>query len=145
MTEAMRETVTDWRDRAACLGIANSDIFFPIGRDPQAAEDAKDVCRRCPVVRDCLTFALTHEVSGVWGGTSDGDRDDLRARHGIVAKPIPTAVRIADTLSDEIAIADRGGLRPRRSPNSWASRPVPCDVTVQPTDPVCPSEPNPAT
>jgi WhiB family redox-sensing transcriptional regulator len=71
----------DWRDRARCLG-EDPDLFFPIGTTGPAiaqAEAAKAVCRRCPVVSDCLEWALTnYQDSGVWGATTEDERRSLR-------------------------------------------------------------------
>jgi len=36
---------------------------------------AKDVCSRCPVVDDCLEYAVgIRETHGIWGGTSEVER-----------------------------------------------------------------------
>lgn len=48
-----------WRDRAACRD-EDPELFFPIGSTGPALrqiEEAKAVCRRCPVVDDCLRYA----------------------------------------------------------------------------------------
>ena len=37
-------------------------------------------CRDCPIKAACADHALTHYLHGVWGGTSDTDRDRLRRR-----------------------------------------------------------------
>ena len=67
----------DWRHRAACLD-EDPELFFPIGNTGpalQQIEDAKAVCRRCPVVDTCLTWALdTGQDAGVWGGLSEDAR-----------------------------------------------------------------------
>jgi hypothetical protein len=34
----------------------------------------------CPVVGECLNFALTNGCIGVWGGTSERERRRLRSR-----------------------------------------------------------------
>lgn len=42
---------------------------------------AKQVCHRCPVMAECLDFALRfeeHEIIGVWGGTTGSDRRRIR-------------------------------------------------------------------
>lgn len=72
----------DWRDRAACRN-ADPEIFFPVGTSGPALRriaEAKAVCRRCPVVSECLAYALAHEDYGVWGGMSEDERRDLRRR-----------------------------------------------------------------
>lgn len=47
-------------------------------RDAQAAR-AKAVCVGCPVLMQCLGFALDHNQVGVWGGTTDDERKQLLA------------------------------------------------------------------
>ncbi|MGH8896870.1 MAG: WhiB family transcriptional regulator [Egibacteraceae bacterium] len=73
--------VTDWRDRAACLD-EDPALFFPIGVTGPAldqTEQAKAVCRDCPVRAQCLDWALaTGQDAGVWGGTSEDERRQLR-------------------------------------------------------------------
>src|SRR5690606_16852005 len=46
-----------WRNRAACLGV-DSDLFFP-PPGPYGAEEAKAICRDCPVRAECLDYAVT--------------------------------------------------------------------------------------
>ena len=46
----------DWRHRAACRD-EDPELFFPIGNTGPALvqiEEAKAVCRRCPVIEPCL-------------------------------------------------------------------------------------------
>lgn len=75
----------DWRHRALCRD-EDPELFFPIGTAGPAAvqvEQAKVVCRRCPVVTECLTWALeTGQDAGVWGATSEDERRAL-ARRGL--------------------------------------------------------------
>ena len=73
----------DWRHHALCRE-QDPELFFPIGTAGPAAvqvEEAKVVCRRCPVVTDCLTWALeTGQDAGVWGATSEDERRALARR-----------------------------------------------------------------
>jgi WhiB family redox-sensing transcriptional regulator len=73
----------DWRHGAACRA-EDPDLFFPIG-DTDAAllqvEETKAVCRRCPVIEQCLQWALqSGQDSGVWGGLSEAERRGLKRR-----------------------------------------------------------------
>ncbi|MFZ3597590.1 WhiB family transcriptional regulator [Streptomyces sp. BH104] len=70
----------EWLDRAACVE-EDPDLFFPVGTTGPAVDDveaAKEVCRRCPVIMDCLRWAVaTGQTTGVWGGTSENERAGL--------------------------------------------------------------------
>jgi WhiB family redox-sensing transcriptional regulator len=71
---------TDWRHHAACRDM-DPELFFPLGTSgaslPQI-EEAKQICRTCPVCRPCLRWALDSGDAGVWGGTTDDERRSLR-------------------------------------------------------------------
>ncbi|WP_217236827.1 WhiB family transcriptional regulator [Streptomyces sp. AC555_RSS877] len=73
----------DWRHNAVCRE-EDPDLFFPIGDTGPALlqiEEAKAVCRRCPVMEQCLQWALASgQDSGVWGGLSEAERRSLRRR-----------------------------------------------------------------
>ena len=75
----------NWREHAACRH-EDPDLFFPIGTTGPSlvqTEQAKAVCRDCPVQEPCLRFALdTDQAIGVWGGTSETERRALRRRVG---------------------------------------------------------------
>ncbi|WP_079047545.1 WhiB family transcriptional regulator [Streptomyces kanasensis] len=74
---------TNWRDRSACRE-EDPELFFPIGNTGPALlqiEEAKAVCRRCPVMETCLQWALEQgEDGGVWGGLSEGERRAMKRR-----------------------------------------------------------------
>ena len=78
----------DWRHLALCRD-EDPELFFPIGTTGPAAtqvEEAKQVCRRCTVVDDCLSWSLeTGQDAGVWGGTSEDERRALK-RRGVRAR-----------------------------------------------------------
>lgn len=82
-TAAAEANSASWESRAACLD-SDPDLFFPIapsGPALQQIAQAKAICARCPVRRECLQYALaTHQIHGVWGGTSEEERHQLRSR-----------------------------------------------------------------
>ena len=79
-------TGVDWRHRAICKDEdQDPELFFPVGNSGPALlqiAEAKTVCRRCPVVSDCLTWAMaTGQDTGVWGGMSEDERRSLKRRN----------------------------------------------------------------
>lgn len=67
-----------WRQRAACRGV-DPDIFYPV--TDEDAEDAKAICRACPVQEACLEWALrVREKDGVWGGATERERRRILRR-----------------------------------------------------------------
>ncbi|EGG46991.1 MULTISPECIES: WhiB family transcriptional regulator [Streptomyces] len=78
----------NWRDRAACR-TEDPDLFFPVGTTGPALlqiEEAKSICRGCPVREQCLEWALeTGQDIGVWGGTTELERRALKRRRRATA------------------------------------------------------------
>jgi WhiB family transcriptional regulator, redox-sensing transcriptional regulator len=81
-----------WQSAAACLGfrdLSGEDLFFPpdnpggprTGRgvpgEKARVEKAKAICADCPVIRQCLHYAVVNGCVGVWGGTTDGERKGM--------------------------------------------------------------------
>ncbi|HET8589814.1 MAG TPA: WhiB family transcriptional regulator [Nakamurella sp.] len=73
----------DWRHRAICRD-EDPELFFPVGNSGPALlqiAEAKAVCERCPVMNECLNWALeTGQDAGVWGGLSEDERRSLKRR-----------------------------------------------------------------
>jgi WhiB family transcriptional regulator, redox-sensing transcriptional regulator len=75
--------IMDWRHIAACREV-DPELFFPIGNSGPALlqiEEAKQVCRRCTVLDECLRWAIdSGQDAGVWGGMSEDERRALKRR-----------------------------------------------------------------
>jgi len=68
----------DWFVDAACRGDGPSAWFPARGATTQPARLR---CADCPVVRACLEYALDDDtLLGIWGGTSEQQRDQIRRR-----------------------------------------------------------------
>lgn len=76
---------TTWLARAKCAD-RHGDKFFPVGTSGPAldeTEQAKAVCRGCPVKAECLSWALATGMDhGVWGGMSEDERRAYKLRNG---------------------------------------------------------------
>jgi WhiB family redox-sensing transcriptional regulator len=73
----------DWQTRGKCLRLP-TEVFYPEdqGRHGLRARQqrAMQICRDCPVLRECREHALaTPEVHGIWGATTPRERAHLLA------------------------------------------------------------------
>lgn len=73
----------DWDTEAACRDIPNPEIFFPnegfdrLGR--RTSDEAIAICETCPVIAQCLDFALKNKIDhGIWGGKTENQRRKMR-------------------------------------------------------------------
>ena len=70
-----------WRDRALCNQPgADPDLWYPTEGGTVPMEAAIRVCRTCPVVAECLTWAMDNDEVhwGVLGGMTPEQRKALR-------------------------------------------------------------------
>ena len=71
----------DWMEGAVCAQ-TDPELFFAEKGDWAKTIRAKLVCRRCPVIEQCLAYALENNIQfGVWGGTTVEQRKRLRSEH----------------------------------------------------------------
>lgn len=80
----MQREPLSWQDRARCRG-QNTELFYPdgmsLGAAKQRIRDARRFCQPCRVRRHCLLYALALPDildRGVWGGTSENQREEIR-------------------------------------------------------------------
>ncbi|MDP9118601.1 MAG: WhiB family transcriptional regulator [Actinomycetota bacterium] len=82
---APRQGDWDWQVQAKCRGSDTATFYHPENeRGPSRVRRemrAKSVCASCPVIDNCLRWALVaREPYGVWGGLSAEEREVLIAR-----------------------------------------------------------------
>lgn len=74
-----------WMAEGACRTPAAKGIDFFPGRG-EDVNRAKAVCAACDHEATCLQYALDHgEHHGIWGGTSERDRREIRKHHRAMA------------------------------------------------------------
>ncbi|MFC5381950.1 WhiB family transcriptional regulator [Aquipuribacter nitratireducens] len=70
--------IEEWPSQGACRA-EDPDALFVQGA---AQQQAKQVCRACPVRSECLAHALdTRTEFGVWGGATERERRQLLRDH----------------------------------------------------------------
>lgn len=112
----------DPHDAPACVGIP-TDMFFPregaeVGRDAAAA---KAICAGCPLIDPCRDWAVEHHEIGIWGGTTDKERAQLRGatvvdmsdRAQYRADIRRQVVHLTARGHDAVSIAERLGVSTR--------------------------------
>jgi WhiB family transcriptional regulator, redox-sensing transcriptional regulator len=77
------KAMSSWWELAACRS-EDPELFFPIASTGSGQTDvvrAKAVCARCPIRQPCLDYAIdSRQAHGVWGGTSEEERQKIAAR-----------------------------------------------------------------
>ncbi len=77
---AVTATDSGWQTQAVCIGMV-TEGFFPTGTTGPALDQiaqAKTICKGCPVIQQCLNWAIHHGEYGIWGGKTEDERRTLR-------------------------------------------------------------------
>ncbi|MEV0803056.1 WhiB family transcriptional regulator [Kribbella sp. NPDC050281] len=97
--ELAARVLPGWASMGACRSVAD-DTWFPELEDTTSKAVALDRCGFCPVRRSCLAHALsTGEEYGVWGGTTELQRDVL-VRDLVDGAPVVDALDGATLLPE---------------------------------------------
>jgi WhiB family redox-sensing transcriptional regulator len=68
----------EWMAEGLCAQV-DPELFYP--DKGGSTREAKQVCAGCPVLAECLAYALVNgERFGVWGGTSERERRRIKHR-----------------------------------------------------------------
>lgn len=117
----------DFRGQAACRD-HDPELWFPMPADKSTERKARAVCWGCPVVAECLEWALDKAVSdGIWGGQTEDEREvELRARRPPDRPRVyrPEQVRKCTACQQTKPVDNFGTDRSR--PDGLASRCKPC-------------------
>ena len=99
-------------DGGACVG----EFWMADVEDgAERLAEARAVCRACPVLTACRTWALAADVGGVVAGLTDTERAAYRQRHGIkleqtsIADYLPARELTPDVL-DDMPVTTNGKL-----------------------------------
>jgi WhiB family transcriptional regulator, redox-sensing transcriptional regulator len=63
--------------------ISYPDAYFPKKGDSGPSGElkwAKKMCQSCPVVNECLAYAVKYEDEGIWAGKSPVERKAIRRK-----------------------------------------------------------------
>ena len=76
-------------DTANCEG-TDPEAFFTQDRSSTYTEvlALKRICGNCNAVKECLDYALRHQVMGYWGNTNEIQRKIMRKKLNIIPRPL---------------------------------------------------------
>lgn len=66
---------TNWIENAKCVSSAAPELFFPLYGTASSPNLAKKLCTGCKVITQCLEWAIVHEEKGIWGATTERERN----------------------------------------------------------------------
>lgn len=92
----------------ACARFPITAFFPPVHSHPRVWTQAKAICFDCPFRAQCVAFSLSHDVQGVWGGTTESDRRQIRIALGV--SPNPGATGDQAVVHDRIDRLDNGSM-----------------------------------
>jgi WhiB family transcriptional regulator, redox-sensing transcriptional regulator len=81
-----------WRGQAACRRDTATVFFPPSHFEHKPEKDAREnqarsLCRQCPVQQDCLDYSLTvQEPHGIWGGLNELERRRLIRKRALTQR-----------------------------------------------------------
>lgn len=86
----------DWQYKGACNGVDTELFYLPHNargaEKLQQIKEAKAVCAKCPVIEQCLNFAIkTEEPHGIWGGLTEEERVTIVRRTKRLARKMQDA------------------------------------------------------
>jgi hypothetical protein len=93
VTAEPKDITVDYPDfsQAVCRGVETQAFFIegqPMGRiarikHQERIDNAIQICTSCSIQERCLDYALKAEPYGIWGGTTEIEREYLRSKLGI--------------------------------------------------------------
>ena len=60
---------------------SDTELFF--AEAPAAIAQAKSICQTCPIRMQCLIDAINRNEFGIWGGTTDEERELIKSNGGV--------------------------------------------------------------
>ncbi len=74
MEPYVESKVSQWMQHGNC----RSAEFIVLADTKAEKEISKKTCQGCPVISDCLDHALKNNEYGIWAGTTEKDRRNIK-------------------------------------------------------------------
>lgn len=99
-TQLARRITPGWQTQAACQTMPG-DVFYPEPDERGQAVEAAALttCNGCRVRSSCRATALLNNEQGVWGGTTDADRDRM---HTALSQGVSVDAVLIETIRPRV-------------------------------------------
>lgn len=100
-----------WQDKASCRGEPLEKFIEPDVERGQRqrfmlpSQEVVAMCERCPVMGECLSWALRHEEHGIWGGLTHEQRMFISKSRHRVKCPICEGVTIVRAAQYDVCMS----------------------------------------
>ena len=91
-----------WFKDAACKETKTSEFY---NYSDKLDQQAIAICVTCPVIDECLLWAIAHDEPGVWGGTTEGERTTIAVRSRVQEVPVTVLRRSIQRGRERLARA----------------------------------------
>lgn len=91
MTISQATSDLDWRVQSKCQELTveqHEKLFFP--KAGRSIEKARRYCKTCPVNEECLEFAINNDCWGIWAGTNQKERREMKNFKQLASQSVPT-------------------------------------------------------
>lgn len=86
--------IAAWTPKSNCKDL-NPELFFPPESQISPVQEVKNRCDACKVKVECLGYALIVKEQGVWGGTTEHQRQQLKRNIRRLRCPDCNSTRVA--------------------------------------------------
>ena len=69
-----------WQDDAMCRTADTSLFYVEADKEPEIIASLKLVCKSCPVLKQCRSYAIKHEDFGFWAGMTQSERRRIKRK-----------------------------------------------------------------
>jgi len=79
----------DWEGTPNCRSVDPNTFFTPENSSTYGdIVTLKRICGNCEIQKQCLDYALKHEVMGFWSSTTEYERKKIRKQLNIIPQPL---------------------------------------------------------
>lgn len=81
--EDARKRLIIINEQGRCSGVNNANFYGHDERDTTIVPpDVRELCGACPIISECLDYALRYERYNIWANTTEKERKMLRTMWG---------------------------------------------------------------